>query len=244
MKGDLDFSHFTDLCRAARRGQARFTRFLEPPQQADAVRAARAEGVEAAFFGGYEGAERCVAAFFEGDPPENWPVLCLRAVWNADYAKVTHRDLLGASMGLGIERSLLGDIVMGEECAYLFALESAAPLIISELTSAGRAKLSIERCEHFELPEEKGISVRDTVSSMRLDAVAAAGFSLGRAEAQELIRRGLVKLNHLVEERTDARVAAGDLISVRGCGRLRVDEEQGMTKKGRLGVKMTRFGAK
>jgi RNA-binding protein YlmH len=78
---------------------------------------------------------------------------------------------------------------------------------------------------------------------MRLDAVAAAGFSLGRAEAQELIRRGLVKLNHLPEERTDARVGAGDLISIRGYGRLRVDEEQGLTKKGRLGVQMTRFGA-
>jgi RNA-binding protein YlmH len=244
VKDDLDFSHFSDLCRAARRGQARFTRFLEPPQRNDATRAARSEGVEAAFFGGYEGAERCVAAFYEGEAPENWPVVCLRAEWNAEYAKVQHRDLLGAEMGLGIERSLLGDIVVGEECAYLFALEAAAPLIMSELTSAGRAKLSVERCEHFELPEEKGISVRDTVPSMRLDAVAAAGFSMGRAEAQELIRRGLVKLNHLIEERTDARVSAGDLISVRGYGRLRVDEEQGMTKKGRLGVKMTRFGAK
>ena len=244
MKDELERAHLYDLCRAARRGQIRFTRFLEPPHQKEAARCAREEGVEAAFYGGYEGAERAVAAFFEGEPPEAWPVECLRTDWNAEYAKVQHRDLLGALMGLGIERSLMGDIVVGEGCAYLFVLSSAAPMILGELTGAGRAKLSVRRAEGEALPTEAGVPVRDTVSSMRLDAVAAAGFSLGRAEAQELIRRGLVKLNHRPEERTDARVRAGDLISVRGQGRLRVDEEQGPTKKSRLGVKMTRFGTR
>jgi RNA-binding protein YlmH len=244
VKDELDRAHLHDLCRAAHRGQIRFTRFLEPPHQAEAVRCAKEEGVEAAFFGGYEGAERAVAAFYEGEPPESWPVECLRADWSAAFSKVQHRDLLGALMGLGIERSLMGDIVVGEGSAYLFAIESVAPLILSELTSAGRAKLSVRRAEGEALPYEAGVSIRDTVSTMRLDALIAAGFSLGRAEAQEVIRRGLVKLNHLPEARTDARIRAGDLISVRGQGRLRVDEEQGPTKKGRLGVKMTRFGAR
>ncbi len=244
MKSDLDRAHFSDLCRAARRGPARYTRFLEPPLASEAVRAAREEDVEVAFFGGHESAERMVAAFFEGERPDFWPIECLRVDWNAAYAKVAHRDLLGAVLGIGIERSLLGDIVVGEDCAYLFVLESATPMVLTELTSAGRAKLTIRRAEKTQMPTETGTPVRDTVSSMRLDAVSAAGFSLGRAEAQELIRRGLVKLNHLPEERTDARIGAGDLISIRGYGRLRVEEEQGQTKKGRLGVRMTRFGAR
>ena len=244
MKDDLDRAHMLDLCRAANRGQARFTRFLEPPLLSEAVRCARAEGVEVSFWGGYEGAERCVAAFHAFAAPEEWPVVCLRVDWNAAYAKIAHRDLLGAALGLGIERSLLGDIVVGEAYAYLFALESAVPVLLRDLTGAGRAKLTLREAVGEALPVEEGVPVRDTVMSMRLDAVAASGFSLGRAEAQELIRRGLVKLNHLPEERTDARVRAGDLISVRGYGRLRVDEEQGTTKKGRLGIRMTRFGAR
>jgi RNA-binding protein YlmH len=244
VKNDLDRAHFSDLCRAVGRGSPRFTRFLEPPQMQEAARAAREEGVEALFSGGYEGAERCIAAFYDGEAPESWPIVCLRAEWNADYAKAQHRDFLGAALGLGIERSMLGDIVVGESFAYLFVMEAAAPLILSELESAGRAKLTIERAQTIELPEEKGTGVRDTVSSMRLDAIVSAGYALGRAEAQELIRRGLVKLNHLPEERADARVREGDLISVRGHGRLRVDEEQGITKKGRLSVRMTRFGAR
>ena len=244
MKADLDRAHYADLCRAARRGRTCFTRFLEPPLVVEAARAAREEGVEAAFFGGYEGAERSLAAFYEGEPPERWPIECLRAEWNAAYGNAQHRDILGAALAIGIERSMLGDIIVGETSAYLFVTEAAAPLILSELQSAGRAKLKIERAQTFELPEEKGTCVRDTVSSMRLDAIVAAGYSLGRAEAQELIRRGLVKLNHLPDERTDARVREGDLISVRGHGRLRVDAEQGLTKKGRLGVAMTRFGSR
>lgn len=244
MKDGLERAHFLDLCRAARRGQARFTRFLEPPLIAVATQVAREAGVDMAVFGGYEGAERAVAAFYEGEPPGNWPIECIRADWNAAYRAVSHRDLLGAAMGIGIERALLGDIVMGESFAYLFVLESVATLILSELTESGRARLTVRRAAGEPLPEEKGTPFRDTVMSMRLDAIAAAGFGMGRAEAQELIRRGLVKLNHLPEERLDARVKAGDLISVRGHGRLRVDEEQGLTKKGRLGVRMTRFGVR
>ena len=211
---------------------------------AEAARAARETGVEVAFWGGYEGAERAVAAFFVGEPPDSWPVECLRVDWNSAYASVSHRDLLGAVLGVGIERALIGDIVVGEAVAYIFTMESAAPLILGELTGAGRAKLSVRRAGGEALPQEKGVPVRDTVMSMRLDAVASAGFDMGRAEAQEMIRRGLVKLNHLPEERPDARVRAGDLISVRGFGRLRVDEEQGLTKKGRLSVRLTRFGAR
>lgn len=242
MKAEFGRAHFLDLCRAAQAGQARFTRFLEPPERAEAHQAARAEGVEVKFFGGYEGAERAVAAFYVGEPPGAWPVACLRIDWRAEYASASHRDLLGALMGLGIDRSMLGDILVGEDYALLFALDAAAPTVLDGLSSAGRAKLSVRRSEAWELPAEKGAPVRDTVSSMRLDAVAAAGFSMGRAQAREMIERGLVKLNHLPQERADARVQAGDLISARGLGRLRIDEEQGATKKGRLGVRMTRFG--
>ncbi len=100
--------------------------------------------------------------------------------------------------------------------------------------------MSVSRCDGEALPAWQGVFVRDTVPSMRLDAVAAAGFGMSRAQARSLIERGLAK--HLPEERADARVGAGDLISIRGCGGLRIDREQGATRKGRLGVVMTRFG--
>lgn len=87
-----------------------------------------------------------------------------------------------------------------------------------------------------------GEEVRDTVSSLRLDAVVAGGFRLSRGTAAELIGMGRVKLRHLPEERPDARVAPGDAISVRGYGRLTVDAVGLPNRKGRLPLTMTRYG--
>jgi RNA-binding protein YlmH len=52
-----------------------------------------------------------------------------------------------------------------------------------------------------------------------------------------------VKLCHAPELRPDAKVEEGDAISVRGYGRLRVDSFGTTTRKGRLPVKVTRYGA-
>lgn len=45
-------------------------------------------------------------------------------------------------------------------------------------------------------------------------------------------------------QRTDAQVKAGDVISVRGFGRLQVQEISSPTRKGRYPLKMLLFGDK
>ena len=230
--------------RAARTGLRAYTKFLDPALERDCAYAAGEAGVRMEFYGGYEDAERRIAAFFdEYAPEEPWPVVCLRLRWNAKYGKPGHRDLLGALMGLGINREETGDIVVGEGEAYLFALEEIADYICANLDSAGRTALKVERAEgEISLPEPEGVTIRETVASERLDGVLAAGYNLSRAEAQRLIRSGLVKLNHIVETRTDARLNAGDLLSARGYGRLKVLEFPGMTRRGRYAVLLFRYG--
>jgi len=150
-------------------------------------------------------------------------------------------------MGLGIERDTTGDIALGEyrgePCAYLFVLPEVADYIIANLESAGRASLKVVRAEEEPgIKPPEGTHMRITVQNMRLDAVLAAGCRLSRSEAQKLIGAGLVKLNHMVQIKTDARIAQGDLISARGYGRMKVEEIQGETRKGRQGVLVFRYG--
>ncbi len=231
--------------RAAHSGRLAFTKFLEPSLERECAFAASEAGAKVAFFGGFDEAERRVAAFYAEDAPEEWeyPVVCLRLSWNAKYAAPGHRDMLGALMGLGINREETGDIVVGEGEAFLFALEEIADYIAANFESAGHAKLKIERAEgEIALPEPEGVQIRETVASERLDGVLAAGYNLSRAEAQRLIRSGLVKLNHVVETRTDARLNEGDLISARGHGRLKVLEFPGLTRRGRCAVILFRYG--
>lgn len=230
--------------RAAHTGREQFTRFLEPSAERDVVAAAHSSGAQVTFFGGYDGAERRVAAFYDGDLPMLFPITALALRWNAKFADAQHRDLLGAVMGLGLERDATGDVCLSTEpgLAYLFCTDDVASYIMANLESAGRASLKIEPAGELKIAPPEGSALRVTVQNLRLDAVLAAGYKLSRSEAQRLISAGLVKLNHVPEERGDIRVVEGSLISARGYGRLRIDEVQGETKKGRIGVVLFRYG--
>ena len=91
------------------------------------------------------------------------------------------------------------------------------------------------------IPEPKGTTFHDTVSSLRLDAVLAGAYRLSRSEASELIRAGLVKLNHIPCERVDAPVEEGSMLSVRAKGRVLLKKIDGMTRKQRIGLTFFRY---
>ncbi len=251
MDGALDKRLNELALRAQHTGKVCATRFLEPSTLAAVNAAACRAGVKVALWGGYEGAERCVAAFYTEDPPEagDWPMAALRLQWNGKFANPGHRDLLGAVMGLGIEREMTGDITMGTyrdaPCAYLFALEEVADYIVANLDSAGRASLKVSvATEAPQLSPPEGESLRLTVQQQRLDAVLAAACRLSRSEAQRLIAAGLVKLNHVPQMRPDARLSEGDLISARGYGRVKVTAFQGESRRGRQVVQVFCYGGK
>ena len=247
---DYELKHIRELAlRAAHTGRTQFTRFMDPVALEEARREAVGCGAKCACFGGYPEAERAMAAFYRDEaPPEaDYPLRAIRITWNAKYDHPGHRDLLGAVMGLGIERDATGDVAMGEyqdaPCAYLFAAEELSDYIAASLESAGRA--AVKACVAEETPAirpPEGEHMRVTVTSQRLDAVLAAGYHLSRTEAQRLVQGGLVKLNHAVNLRPDAHVEAGDLISARGHGRLSVTGVVGETRRGRLAMALFRYG--
>lgn len=235
--------------RAAHRPGPFFTKFLEPSEEQPARTAAARAGVRVAFWGGYEDAERRVAAFYADEAPEmgEWSLAALRLSWNAKFASPGHRDLLGAVMSLGIERETTGDIAMGTyrgaPCAYLFALMEVADYVAANLDSAGRASLKV--CLADETPQllpPEGETLRLTVQQERLDAVLAAACRLSRSEAQRLVAAGLVKLNHAPTLRGDAKLSEGDLISARGYGRVKVVAFQGESRRGRQIVQVFKYG--
>ena len=228
--------------RAAKAGIAAYTRFLEPSLVKEANSLANAAGAKVDFFGGYPDAERQIAAFY-ADEVGTFPIECIRLSWNPKYGSPGHRDILGAMMGLGIVRESLGDILVFADYALLFVHTDVTDYILASLESAGRAKLNAKRyVGGIDIPEPDGALSYHTVPSERLDALVAQAFHLSRQEAQKLIRAELVKLNHVVESRTDAKLSQGDLVSVRGLGRFRLAEIAGETRKGRVGVRIFVYG--
>jgi len=223
----------------------RFTRFLDPAEVAAASKMARQYGAEFSAWGGYEQAERMIGCFHpyqEIVDCTQYPLICLHSRYSAKFCSLSHRDILGAFMSLGLTRDCLGDIIIVESDIYLFAHTQTADFIAQSLTGAGRTPLSFRVLDVVpQMPEPEGTRFSAVVSSLRLDGVLAAAYRLSRSEAQELIRAGLVKTDHLVSERVDLSVNEGTLLSVRGKGRVRLVSVDGMTRKQRIGITFFRY---
>ena len=160
------------------------------------------------------------------------------------YTELSHRDYLGAVTALGIMRSATGDIVKtGASSAIVFATPPAAKLILSELTSVGRERVEVRRTRldrTFRIEREYEV-ITDTVMSCRLDGIVKALCGISRDDAAKLVESGDVMLNYTKEKRTDARVAAGDIISVRGHGKFIFDGDRGVNRRGRLRIDARKY---
>lgn len=161
-------------------------------------------------------------------------IVILNAQTLARNETLEHRQVLGSLMGLGLKRELIGDIRPAKQGVYVAVSQDIADYLIREWDKAGRERIRVHRVEGgLELLPDDGEERRITVTSSRLDAVAARCFNLSRTTFQALIAQGKVKRNDLVTLKTDSELQAGDIISCRGYGRIRlIDFSE--TRKGKI----------
>ena len=199
-------------------------------------------------FGGYEGAERQMLVFLPEYLDESvlnsdeGPLVCLRATFYEGDSP-SHRDFLGALMGAGIAREVLGDICVGKDSCDFFVTAEIAPYILQNFISAGRAKLRISQIplSEVQVPEPEVKQIKDTLASLRLDSVISSGFRIGRSLAAQYVCAGKVAINGLPCEKPDKAVTEGDKISLRGMGKIMLRSVGGQTKKGRISVVIDRY---
>ncbi len=199
-------------------------------------------------FGGYDDAERKMLVYLPEYLNEDalWddrsPVVCLRAKFYHTESP-SHRDFLGALMGCGISRESVGDICVGEESCDFFVADEISPYLLQNFDSAGRVKLKLTAIALMDadIPEPETTEIRDTVASLRLDSVVAAGFRIGRSLASEYVAAGKVAIDGLPCEKPDRQVAQGAKISLRGAGKIKLETVGGQTKKGRISVVIHRY---
>ena len=226
------------------------THFLSPAQRAATGPLLAASGhPRHVFFGGYEGAERTLCAFLpDWLEEEDWlagednPVGAVEAAFPAG-AELTHRDVLGALMGIGLTREKVGDILIGETAAQIIALREALPIILSQFEQAGRFRLRLREIplSHLSPAPATVRLVKDTVATLRLDAVLASGFSMARGKAAELISAGRVSVNHQECTKGDRAVAQGDVLTCRGLGKCVLKTVGGQSRKGHTIIEIERY---
>lgn len=197
------------------------------------------------FFGGYQDAERQILAISPYKLEESeYLIGILKIEVKTGMGKaLTHRDYLGAIMGLGIERNTIGDILLNKDGAYIFVEMNMIPYIRSQLVSIGRyQKIQIDEIELKDVQVEKPKIkvIETTVSALRMDTVCANAFGLSRSECAKLIQGDKARHNGLVTHVSDL-VAEGDTITLRGYGKAQIKSINERTKKDRLHITIEKY---
>ena len=266
----LLYARIDDLLIGREKGIFGSTDFLTPRDRKRAKRYLAAcgqrEGVR--FFGGYDEAERCIAIFLPsylteggGDELPDYAedafreyvdeTIVLLEVIGSGYRELSHRDVLGSVLALGIERDGIGDIILlpveesgrAQPRILIEVKASLAPFLLSDFKRIGKDAVRV-RMGSFPkdfVVERKTKPIGDTVASNRLDCVIGALTNTARERAQSLIRSGMVEVEYEIEQRPDHRLSPPCVISVRGYGKFNLLSLGEVTKKGRLRLRAEQY---
>ncbi len=223
------------------------TDFLSPPELAEAqALLQRLTEVQGLAWGGYPQAERQRLALAHADLPldqSQIPLVLLTVAGNFMFDPANHRDFLGAVLGPGLDRGKIGDIVvLGERGAQVIVVPELAEFLGQGLTQVRSVPVKTQPLDWDQLrvrpPAKKELATVE--ASLRLDAVASAGFGMSRSKMADLIGSGDVRVNWKPVTQPSHALASGDLVAIRGKGRLEIGEIA-VTKKERYRVALTRY---
>ena len=235
--------------RAYTNCQYQFSGFLNLTETSLFLQTAREfPHVPFALFGGMEDCERQMARLGSEEMmgyEEPFPICCIKAEPNMQkFAdKLSHRDVLGALMNLGVERSTIGDILLCDNVAFIFCTEKMAGYLANELTQIKHTPVRCSIAE--ELPSiaelRKIVEMRIQVASVRLDAVISKVYNLSRGDSLELFRTKRVFVDGKLCENNSYGVKENEVVSVRGFGKFKYLSQAGVSKKGKINVTVGKY---
>lgn len=234
--------------RNYKRGQYTYSGFLSSDRQALILQMSESLSfVPWEMNGGMPMSERKMIRFGSTEQlgyDEDFPIICIAAepLTEKFAENLTHRDYLGALMGLGIVRDVIGDIILQEKSAYIFCEEKMAGYIVENLDKVRRTPV---RCRvEKNAISDAGVSLNSeelVVSSNRCDSILSKAFGLSRHNASSLLRAGKVMINGRLAMSCSTELKSGDVVSVRGYGKFVFAEVLLETKKGKYRVLIKKY---
>ncbi|XP_073149128.1 uncharacterized protein [Henckelia pumila] len=195
--------------------------------------------------GGYPEAERCRLSVGHPDilPSDPDVIAALNVSGNFGFGSYSHGDFLGSILGTGIVRDKVGDIILqGENGAHVLVVPELVDFLASSLNKVRNVSVTcvkIPLCDlQYEPPRTR--SLKTVEASLRLDAVASAGFKISRSKMASLVSDGDVRVNWITVTKNNTTIKSGDMISVSGQGRLKIGEINS-TRKGKFAVELIRY---
>ena len=224
----------------------KLTDFLDPrEQQIVKIIIGQHAGIKWQFFGGTEYTERKRALLYPDYYQvhvDDFKITLFKVEYPQKFMSITHPQVLGSLMSLGLKRAKFGDIILLGDQVQFFCSEEVGPFVTLELHSIGKANIQL-----IELPLLEALVCENvwneqslTVSSLRLDTMIPSIYQISRQKSQTLVKAGLVKVNWMSIENTSFECGEGDTLSVRGYGRAKIGLIEGKTKKDKWRISIGR----
>jgi RNA-binding protein YlmH len=228
------------------------TDFLDLHQLSLAKSYLNKAGVNYQIYGGYALAERVMLFMYPtGDfdyPSSDYDtyVMYIRIKLPSIISgkNPTHRDYLGALMNLGIERKLIGDLLVDEQGMSMICMATIGTFIMDQVVSIGRNKVSlitISKSDFDRMNSQSYKHIKGTVASLRLDNILKLGTGLSRQKSVDYIQMGRVFINGKEASQISLTVKVQDIISIRGIGKIRLENIGKLTKKNRISVEIDHY---
>ena len=215
------------------------TYFLTLPEQ-NLLKSMLPKNMNIQFDGGYDSAERKIACFISEHIDFYSDCVCLHATYNSKFKQLKHSDILGCLLHSGIERNVLGDLIVQDDDIYIFCKDKIAGYIIDNCTQIARCNIAFEYCYDYDIQGVRREQITVLSSSLRLDNIVAQLSHCSRSEALKKIHAGFIKVNDVVLEQ-NVQLCNNDFVSIRRTGRFQFIEVTSNTKKGRLVLLFEKF---
>ena len=167
---------------------------------------------------------------------EEFDVELIEIHYPIKFSSISHGQILGSLVGLGIDRDQLGDIISDGVRWQLLLTKQMLPYLKHNFQKVGKISIRIDEKEYTELilPIDHWTYTTAIVSSLRLDTLIASIFHISRQRSKELVESNKVKVNWAEEIRPDFMIELLDIISIRGYGRIQIKNIEGRTKKDKI----------
>ena len=227
-----------------------YTDFLNEKEQRVIEKNVKLENVF--FYGVNENADRKILVFYPEKLTEELVRKSLKSVLsgiriilkNDQIGNYEHKNYLSALIKIGIDRGKIGDILVDDYGADIIAFDMNKEFIIqslSELTRFRKANIDIIPIDDIKQKIDRFEESTIIVSSMRIDNIVAELAGCSRTNADEYINSEKVFVNYETVLKVSKTIFEGDIVTIRGKGKFRIDGLVRNTRNNRFVIKVNKY---
>lgn len=204
------------------------------------------------FYGVNENADRKILVFYPEKLTEELVRKSLKSVLsgiriilkNDQIGNYEHKNYLSALIKIGIDRGKIGDILVDDYGADIIAFDMNKEFIIqslSELTRFRKANIDVIPIDDIKQKIDRFEESTIIVSSMRIDNIVAELAGCSRTNADEYINSEKVFVNYETALKGSKTIFEGDIVTIRGKGKFRIDGLVRNTRNNRFVIKVNKY---